>query len=217
MQSFPLKIKDQQFHLHPSGALYWEERKALLVADVHLGKVTHFRKHGSAVPLKALQQNFEKLEGAIQYFNPTELLFLGDLFHSFENTEWDWFVHWKLQHRRDMVLISGNHDIIDTHKYESVGVSVVETMEISGFLLSHHPTLSESLFNFSGHIHPGVSLHGLGRQRVKTACFFWSGNQFILPAFGVFTGKYVMQPKKGDRVFAVTPSEVIEVSGFFTS
>ena len=32
----------------------------LLIADVHLGKVTHFRKYGAAIPANAAFQNLEK-------------------------------------------------------------------------------------------------------------------------------------------------------------
>ncbi len=216
MQSFPIQILQQHFQLHPSGAIYWEEQKALLIADVHLGKVTHFRKHGSAVPLQALQQNFLKLDMVLRDFEVAHVVFLGDLFHSFENTEWDWFAHWKMQQRLDMTLVVGNHDVIEAHRYEALDIRVVESLEEEGFLLSHHPTVSEALFNIAGHIHPGVVLSGLGRQRVKTACFFLSEHQMILPAFGIFTGKYTMQPNEGDRVFAVTEAEVLEVTGFFS-
>ena len=55
-----LKIHKNHFKLHPSGAIYWEEKKMLLIADVHLGKVAHFRKHGAPVPANAAFQNLEK-------------------------------------------------------------------------------------------------------------------------------------------------------------
>jgi hypothetical protein len=35
--------------------------------------------------------------------------------------------------------------------------------------------------------------------------------QMILPAFGSFTGLARIKPKKGDRLFVVTHSEVIEI------
>ncbi|HEU4497559.1 MAG TPA: metallophosphoesterase, partial [Flavobacterium sp.] len=62
-----IKIKSQDFVLHPSGALFWEEKKALLIADVHLGKVSHFRKHGVAVPKSAVSKNFQRLTRAVEY------------------------------------------------------------------------------------------------------------------------------------------------------
>ncbi len=54
-------INNQNFILHPSGAIFWEEKSMLLISDVHLGKVAHFRKHGMAIPERAILENFTKL------------------------------------------------------------------------------------------------------------------------------------------------------------
>ena len=56
-----IQINKNHFDLHPSGALYWEEKKTLMLADVHLGKVAHFRKNGIAVPRKAEGAFYEKI------------------------------------------------------------------------------------------------------------------------------------------------------------
>ena len=48
-----IEIYNHNFILHPSGAIFWLEKKTLFLADVHLGKVAHFRKNGIAVPRKA--------------------------------------------------------------------------------------------------------------------------------------------------------------------
>ena len=48
-----IEIKNNRFTLHPSGGVYWIDKKTLLLADIHLGKVAHFRKNGIPVPRKA--------------------------------------------------------------------------------------------------------------------------------------------------------------------
>ncbi len=40
---------DQDLILLPQKAIYWKQQKALIAADVDLGKVGHFRKAGIAV------------------------------------------------------------------------------------------------------------------------------------------------------------------------
>ena len=208
-------IKDQYFQLHASGAAYWNQKKTLFIADVHLGKVSHFRKHGSAVPSAALQENFKKLNDAIQKFGAQRVIFLGDLFHSFSNSEWDFFAHWRMQHRIEIILVSGNHDIIDVHKYEGLGILVCEYLIEGPFYCTHHPEEHSEYYNLSGHIHPGVRLKGMGRLGVSTPCFYAGVGQMILPAFGVFTGKYIVEPKKGERIYVIANDEVIDVSVFF--
>lgn len=211
MNTYPLKIQNQTFALHPSGALFWQEKSILLISDVHLGKVSHFRKFGAAVPHNAIQKNFDLMDEAIDFFQPEILIFLGDLFHSSLNKEWQLFEKWTASVFSNIVLVAGNHDIISPLKYEELGIRVASEIQLDGFLLTHHPEVRERFFNFSGHIHPAVRLRGMGRQTLRLPCFFKSEYQMILPAFGTFTGTYVMEPKETDEVFAVTNDTVFKV------
>ncbi len=207
-----IKIRDQDFVLHPFGAAYWPEQEVLLVADVHLGKISHFRKHGSAVPLQAIAQNFTKLDDLRKEFDPEHIVFLGDLFHSSLNMEWNMFEEWVESIDNRVHLVAGNHDIISPLKYEALDIKIYSDVRVAGFHLSHHPEEQKDHFNICGHIHPGFKMRGNGRQFLKLPCFFRSSNQMILPAFGEFTGNYFMKPEEGDRVFAITGKEVIPVS-----
>lgn len=205
-------INDQLFTMHSSGALFWNDKNTLLIADVHLGKVTHFRKNGFAIPNEALYKNFEKLIEVVDLFKASTILFLGDLFHSTKNNEWDLFVKWSKQCTCELVLIAGNHDIIDKHNYESNDIKVLDYIRMDDFLLTHHPVEVEGLFNFSGHIHPGIVLRGLGRGHLKLPCFFQRKNQMILPAFGAFTGLGIMKPQESDIIFALTQEEIVQIN-----
>lgn len=206
-----IDINGRAFVLHCSGALYWVEQRMLLISDVHLGKISHFRKHGSALPDGAIYKNFVKLDNAVEYFNPETICFLGDLFHSTLNNEWQLFADWVAATQLPIVLVAGNHDIISPHKYEDLGVKIVSEWVLDGFLLTHHPEERESLFTLSGHIHPSVLLSGKGRQFIKLPCFFRSPKQMILPAFGEFTGTYTMEPQEHDTIYAISEDSVVEV------
>ncbi len=197
--------------LNPTGTLYWEEREILFIADVHLGKVAHFRKHGSAVPQQAILKNFEQLDAAISCCNPKEVCFLGDLFHSSLNTEWLYFEKWVYSQKAKITLVAGNHDIINPLRFERIGIIVFQERILGSFLLTHIPEEREGFYNFCGHIHPGVRLQGVGRQLLKMPCFFKKPHQLILPAFGEFTGNYILDPTEDDEVFVVTPEEVIMI------
>lgn len=181
----------------------------LLVADVHLGKVSHFRKHGSAIPAHVAYQNLEKLTDVVNELSPKTVCFLGDLFHSELNQEWDDFTKWAEYTAATIILVAGNHDIIAPDKYLALGIQVVPSLDIEGFSLTHHPIEQENYFNIAGHIHPGVRLQGLARQSVELPCFFKSEKQLILPAFGTFTGKYILKPTETDEVYALVEGEVL--------
>lgn len=204
-----ITIFEQNFILHYSGALFWEEEDMLLISDVHLGKVSHFRKFGSAVPQSAVQGNFLKLTEVVEFFKPSKVVFLGDLFHSSLNKEWLFFEAWMENISSEVILVEGNHDIISPLKYEALGVQLFPEIILKNFLLTHHPEERTGFFNFSGHIHPGVRITGLARQSLKLPCFFKSENQMILPAFGEFTGKHILYPKERDEVYVLANEEVI--------
>jgi DNA ligase-associated metallophosphoesterase len=207
-----INILHNHFHFTCHGVAYWEEQKALLIADVHLGKISHFRKYGSAVPQNAIQKNFDRLDEAVKEFQPQKIIFLGDLFHSALNMEWNLFESWVKSQSAEVILITGNHDIISPLRFEEIGVEVIPELHMGRFRLTHHPEEKEGTFNICGHIHPGYRLSGMGKQHLKLKCFFQSQNQLILPAFGEFTGVFVMKPKENERVYVCTNTKVIQVA-----
>jgi len=207
-----IQIRDQNFILHASGALFWEEELLLIISDVHLGKISHFRKFGSALPRKAAEGNFRKLDEVLAFFVPQKICFLGDLFHSSINQEWRRFEKWMEGVKLPVILVEGNHDIISPLRYEQLGVQVTPEIRIKNFFLTHHPEEREAWFNFSGHIHPGIRLSGPGRQVLKLPCFFQREHQMILPAFGEFTGNYMLTPEGSDKVHVITGERVFSIS-----
>ncbi|MFS4466618.1 ligase-associated DNA damage response endonuclease PdeM [Maribacter sp. 2210JD10-5] len=205
-------IKNQEFILHCSGALFWVKPGMLLISDVHLGKVSHFRKFGAAVPQNAVRQNFDSLTSAIQNFDPGTVVFMGDLFHSSLNLEWDIFSEWTKTISSKIILVSGNHDIISPLKYEDLGILVTQEIVQDGFLLTHHPEEKEGFFNFSGHVHPAIRLTGLGRQSVRLPCFYKTEQQLIMPAFGEFTGTFTVEPTTDSEIYAILGDTVLKVN-----
>lgn len=206
-------INGQDFVLHCSGALYWVERRMLLIADAHLGKILHFRKFGAALPGNALFSNFTKLDNAVAFFAPESICFLGDLFHSTLNNEWQLFKDWAGRTNLPIILIAGNHDIIPEKEYNDINITVASEWVTGGFLLTHHPEERTDVFTLSGHIHPAIRLTGPGRQSIKLPCFFRTQNQMVLPAFGEFTGTYVMDLAEGDTAYAITKDDVVLIMG----
>ncbi|NNL08243.1 MAG: ligase-associated DNA damage response endonuclease PdeM [Croceitalea sp.] len=206
-----LHILNTEFVLHPLGGVFWIDQSLLLISDVHLGKVAHFRKFGAAVPRKAVHKNFILLDKLVAHFQPFHICFLGDLFHSSLNKEWQLFENWVAKTPSKISLVTGNHDIIAPEKFDALEIEQYQELIVKDFLLTHHPEERESYFNFCGHIHPAIRLQGFGRQRLRLPCFFKSTHQLILPAFGEFTGTHVLKPNKSDEVYVIVENEVLKV------
>lgn len=202
------------WHMLAEKALYWQEQKALLIADAHLGKVTHFRKAGLGVPGAAAQNNWQRLQGLIDRWQPREVIFLGDLFHSEMNSEWLAFKSW-MAAQPDLTfrLVMGNHDIFPAEVYQQSRLRChPEPYYREGLALAHHPPetpLPEA--TLYGHLHPGVMLSGLGRQQLRLPCFYWQEMIGILPAFGAFTGLHKVPVKKQSSVFAIADARIMPV------
>lgn len=120
----------------------------LLIADVHLGKVSHFRKFGSAVPQRAINANFNSLTRVVDDFNPEIICFLGDLFHSSFNKEWILFEKWIHTRSEKFILVAGNHDIISPFHYETVGMKIVSELVIGNFFLPITPRNAKIYLTF---------------------------------------------------------------------
>ena len=88
-------IKDQDLCLSSERSIYWEQEKALVVSDLHIGKTGHFRKAGIAVPQSVFKEDMQRLVALIQYFKPLKLIVVGDMFHSTANKELELFTKWR--------------------------------------------------------------------------------------------------------------------------
>lgn len=198
----------------PEKAIYWEDRSTLLIADLHFGKTNHFRKEGIAVPQELVSQDIQRLRKLLQNYPAENVYFLGDLFHSRLNKEWELLgEEIKTQSDTHFHLLVGNHDILNRDKYSDLKMVIHDhPLELGPFLLTHEPVeKAQNKLNLCGHIHPGVIIKGKGRQRVRLPCFYMTEAFLILPAFGTFTGLKTLSILKGTRVFAVLTDRVLEV------
>lgn len=206
-----IQIKGHRLMLLPTGALYWPKYKALFIADLHIGKVEHFRKEGLAIPAAVGAENYQKLDAVTQGLDLEQLYFLGDLFHSKKNTGWDRFFGWVEQQDFKITLIVGNHDRHDLKAIPEGSFELLEALELEGMVFTHEPVEDAKMFNICGHIHPGLLMRGKGRLVAKVPCFAQEKNRLIIPAFGVFTGNHPVDLKQMQKVYICTGEEVLVV------
>lgn len=203
------------FQLLPQKAIYWESEKTLIIADLHLGKASHFRKAGMAIPAQSCEADYRNLTSLLLDIQPVRLLILGDLFHSSYNNEWLQFAELiKAFSQISFELVIGNHDILAVDKYNSIGLKLMgEIFVEQNIIFSHHPldNLAENHINFCGHIHPGVLLIGLGKQKITMPCFYKNKSNFILPAFGALTGLKLMKKDKTTQIFGISGNKIFEI------
>ncbi|HCL82477.1 MAG TPA: ligase-associated DNA damage response endonuclease PdeM [Chitinophagaceae bacterium] len=222
----PYKIHNQQFWLTTGRTMFWEEEKALIVSDLHLGKTGHFRKSGIAVPASVYTEDLQRLVTQIQYFQPRELIIVGDMFHSHANKELELFLKWRSDLQDvNIRLIRGNHDILEDEWYVAAGIQLsLKTLSRRGFHFIHDMTdllnrkegfvensSGAGSYFFSGHIHPGIRIQGAGKQSLCFPCFYFGKKYAVLPAFSRFTGVALIYPEAEEQVFAIVNQELIRL------
>lgn len=211
------KLSGQQLWLSGHRCVFWEEAKTLIVSDLHFGKTGHFRKSGIAVPQAVYKEDLQRLVQLLQYFQPSQMVVVGDLFHSHENKELALFRKWRHDFPHLPIhLVKGNHDILHDSWYRECDIHITEDeMLLACFRFRHD--LNEATatagneYLFSGHIHPGIRIKGPAKQSLSFPCFYFASNFCVLPAFSRFTGFALVQPAENENVFAIVNNHIVQL------
>ena len=214
MGSIVFDYKGMELTLLPEKAVWIESLRVLLLADLHFGKASHFRKAGIPIPEQVHDLDYIRIEKLIRKHNPAHTYFLGDLFHSSWNEQWEDLGAFLPQFPESTFhLVLGNHDILPPEKYRDSSIQVYRNaVVLESFLLSHEPTTPPlGLLNICGHIHPGILLKGKAKQSVRIPIFHFSEDCLVLPSFGNFTGLFLINGKKTDYVWGIAEERVISI------
>lgn len=205
-------LQGEQVSLLPERALWWPAQKTLIIADLHWGKSGHFRKHGIAIPNSTQVYDEIRLASLINKYNAERLIIAGDLFHSKHNKEVESFTYWRSAHQSlHIELVTGNHDILPEGKYTDWNMQVHrEGLLMVPFFIAHNMPDNPDNFTIHGHIHPAVRIIGKGNQAIKLCCFCEDENRLILPAFGRFTGTYILDTQMHKHIYIIVENSTLK-------
>ena len=177
---------ERRFLALPERALFWPERRALLVADLHLEKASWFARGGQLLPPFDSHATLERLVALAERLDAMEIWALGDSFHDDAGPDRLDAAALRLTDRlakgRRLVWIAGNHDRAGRLPGEGC-----EEAHIDGLVLRHEAQAGEPRFEISGHYHPKLRVQTAARS-VSRPCFAVGSTRIILPAFGALTG-----------------------------
>ena len=179
-------FQDKCFQPLSSGALFWPEQRMLLVADLHLEKLSSFAGSGQLLPPYDTRQTLAHIEADLGATGANRLIALGDSFHRDAGTrtlqDQDRARLNKLTTQIDWVWLSGNHDPAP----HNLGGECYPDLEVDGLLLCHEPSTSGPS-RIAGHLHPAARIRLNGRS-TRRRCFVADDHLMILPAYGSSTG-----------------------------
>ncbi len=179
------------------------------------------------MPQGAIDQTLARLDAALArafslaIIPSAQLIVLGDFLHARESVNpatLAAFLKWRQTHPSlSIVVVEGNHDRhAGTAKLaDAWGIRIErEPFLMSAFALCHE-TLDPSAappntYALSGHTHPCVVLRSKV-DRLRVPCFVLGECAGVLPAFGAFTGGFIVSPGAGEAVYAIAGETVVKV------
>jgi DNA ligase-associated metallophosphoesterase len=181
-----MRFAGHNFEALSSGALHWPAQKTLLVADLHLEKLSSYARRGSLLPPYDTSLTLKRLADDLERTGATEIIALGDSFHRDEGTSTllpaDRLRLMALLARARWTWIGGNHDPTP----HTLGGTWLDTHARAGLTFAHEPRRGLPGL-LAGHLHPAARVAADGRS-VRRPCFVHDGDCFILPAYGASTG-----------------------------
>lgn len=215
----PLSIDllGQRLWLLADKALYWPARRLMLVADVHIGKAATFRAQHLPVPRGTTQSTLQRLDRLLAACPCERLIILGDFLHARAGrapATLERVRAWREAHAQmSVTLVRGNHD---QHAGDPPACLRIEVLDgpllIGPFALQHAPDAHPTHAVIAGHVHPVFVLRGRARQRLRLPCFVMGERVSVLPAFGDFTGGWVIEPGADEQVYLAADGQVWPVA-----
>jgi uncharacterized protein len=208
-------LGDEVLELLPEKSIFWSRRKTLIATDTHFGKDATFRALGIPIPSGSDASTLAALTSALEKTSAERLVVLGDFFHDrrgMVSDTLDALREWRRSFAAlSIAVVEGNHDRHSDPAPEDLRIERVDEGLADGpFVFAHMPADSERGYILAGHVHPAITLAG-GGDRLRLPCFLFRPSHAILPAIGAFTGLHSMVPGRGDKVYAVAGSAVVEV------
>ena len=199
-----LRLAGARVVCRPSGALWLEAARALIVADLHLEKGSAYAARGQLLPPYDTRETLDRLDGEITAQAPAMIVLLGDTFHDASarsRLAADDLVRLnRLAERVRLVWISGNHDHAGL---DGLRGEIAPHASLAGLSLVHEPAPVPARGEIAGHLHPKARVATRGRA-IDRRCFATDGNCAIMPAFGAYAGGLSIRDPAFTSIFRST-------------
>jgi DNA ligase-associated metallophosphoesterase len=183
-----LAVAGAEVHLRPSGALWLEGERTLVVADLHLEKGSAYAARGQMLPPYDTCETLDRLQAEGAALAPRAVVLLGDSFHDSRSEDRLGPVEAErlraLAAGRTLVWVVGNHDADGPRALP--GDRAAE-LALCGLALRHEPRPGPQAGEVAGHLHPAAKVRS-ARGAVRRRCFATDGERLVLPAFGAYAG-----------------------------
>ena len=192
---------NQNFSIFPNGELYWQNKKTLIISDLHFEKGSFFSETRQFIPPFDTIETLRQLSKFIDDYPVEMIIFLGDLVHdkfAFQRMTGEAKkIFFEILKNINCTLTIGNHD--DTSFLKDIGLNLTENIIIDDICFSHLPTIDKK-FSVFGHYHPKVRLK-INSRGIWTSCFIANKEKLLMPSYGYFTGGLSIKSLEIQKLF----------------
>ena len=203
--SLRLRLTATEVALRPSGAMWREAERALVVADLHLEKGSSYAARGQMLPPYDTRETLGRLEAEVAALAPSVVVLLGDTFHDRKSESRlaadDAERLRALARGRRLIWVVGNHDADGPLALPG---ETADELKLCGLVLRHEPQAGLQVGEVAGHLHPAARVRGL-RGVVRRRCFVTDAERVVLPAFGAYAGGLNVRDRAFSGLFGRAP------------
>ncbi|HEX5379521.1 MAG TPA: ligase-associated DNA damage response endonuclease PdeM [Phenylobacterium sp.] len=200
-----LRLMSTEALLRPSGALWLEGERMLVVADLHLEKGSSYAARGQMLPPYDTRETLGRLAAEVERLAPVTVVLLGDTFHdraSEDRLAADDAARLRaLAAGRGLVWVVGNHDADGPRGLPG---ETADELSVLGLTLRHEPQPGPQPGEVAGHLHPCARVVST-RGSVRRRCFVSDGERIVVPAFGAYAGGLSIRDRAFEGMFSRPP------------
>lgn len=187
-------------------ALFHEEERWLVVADLHFGYELSQRAAGRLVPLWGMAEVTAKLLELLRDYRPRRLIILGDLVHDRVAEKPAKELIEAAHQFCEPIVIGGNHD-----RHLGGTIDLVDSWQTKDFHFHHGHRQAErsNRIQIIGHHHPAGTMHDGAGLWLKFPAFVQSENCWIMPAFSPWASGTWRAQNDQSQVWLCTPNRIL--------
>ncbi|MBI1366023.1 MAG: ligase-associated DNA damage response endonuclease PdeM [Alphaproteobacteria bacterium] len=183
-----IELGGARFTPTPEGALWWPQKEALIVSDLHFEKGSSFAARGVFLPPYDTRTTLKRLGRVVATFKPKRVISLGDAFHDggaeARIDERDAETLERLVASVRWTWVLGNHDPAPPKRFAGEAVAAER---IGRLTFRHEPAAGPAEGEIAGHLHPCARVRTESRVQ-RRRCFATDGARLVMPAFGAYAG-----------------------------
>jgi uncharacterized protein len=170
----------------PTGAIFWPSENTLIVADIHLSSCSYLDGHDVLLPPYDTASSFEKLEEALDRYDPEKVVVLGNSFDGLPAIgltyhQRDWLQD--MMEGREWFWVTGE----DAEPLPAgIGGQAVPQLVLNGIKFRATAVRAPVANEIAGGLHPVAQVSQYGHV-IRGRCFVTNGMRLIMPAVGNYS------------------------------